>query len=184
VRRILPLAFALLAGCGGGGGENAALTQGKALLAEGKHEAAAVELKKAVERDKNSMEGWMRLGDAYRALKKHDDALSAYVAAKRVDRHSVAPHLAHAKMQIELGRIREAILELTLVTEMDPKNLEALVTLGRISQLPHKQTDGSTGVTKLDLERAEMNLEAAAALAPDNAEVKKELAGLRAKLGK
>jgi hypothetical protein len=40
---------------------------------------------------------------------------------------------------------------------MDPKNLTALKTLGRISRLPHKQPTERFGVTKLDLHRAALN---------------------------
>lgn len=175
----------LAAGCGGGGEKTELLiNKGKALLAEGKFDAAAAELKKATEADKTSMEAWLQLGNAYAAQKKHDEALSAYVTAKRADRHAVAPHVAHAKVQIALGRVELATTELNFVVEMDPKNFEALMLLGKVSQIPHKQPDGSIGVTKADLERAELNLEAAVTLAPQNAEAQAELAKLRKALGK
>ena len=174
----------LVAGCGGGEKTEQLINRGKALLAEGKFDDAAAELKKATEADKTSMEAWLQLGNAYAAQKKHDEALSAYVTAKRADRHAVAPHVAHAKVQIALGRVELATTELNFVVEMDPKNFEALILLGKVSQLPHKQPDGSIGVTRLDLERAELNLEAAVALAPQNAEAQAELAKLRKALGK
>ncbi len=183
MKKLLVL-LVFLAGCGGGGGDGKSLALGKELLSQGKHEAAVAELKKATEQDKNSMEAWMQLGHAYVAAKKPDEALSAYVAAKRIDRHSIAPHLAHAKVQVEMGKVETATSELNFIVEMDPKNLEALLLLGRVSQMSHKLPDGTTGVTKLSLERAELNLEAASRLAPENAEVKQELASLRAKLGK
>ena len=119
------------------------VAQGKALLAEGKYEAAAAELSKATALDKNSMDAWLQLGHAYRGLKQYDNALAAYVAAKKIDRHSVAPHVAHAKVQVELGRVELATTELNFVVEMDPKNLEALILLGQVSQMPHKLPDGS-----------------------------------------
>lgn len=180
------LAAALLVSACGGGADKAAahVAKGKALVAEGKHEAAVAELKQATEADKNSLEAWLHLGHAYRGMKKPDEALSAYVTAKRIDRHSILPHLAHAKVQIDLGNVPQATSELNFVVEMDPKNLEALILLGKVSQMPYKQPDGSMGVSQLSLERAELNLEAAATLAPDNAEVKKELAAVREKLGK
>jgi len=181
-RLAVVLAAALLAAGCGGGGENKSLAQGKALLAEGKYEAAVAELSKATAEDRNSMDAWLQLGHAYRGLKKYDNALSAYVAAKKIDRHSIAPHVAHAKVQIELGNVELATTELNFVVEMDPKNLEALILLGRVSQMPHKLPDGTTGVSKASLERAELNLEAAATLAPQNAEVKSELASVRGKL--
>ena len=177
---VVPL-FLLLVACGGGG-DNASLVQGKKLLSEGKYEAAAAELSKATAQDRNSMDAWLNLGHAYRGLKRYDHALSAYVAAKKIDRHSIVPHLAHAKVQVDLGHVELATTELNLVVEMDPKNLEALILLGKVSQMPAKQPDGTTGISRASLERAELNLDAASRLAPDNAEVKAELAAVRAKL--
>ena len=175
----------LLSGCGGGSEEmQKQIARGKALLADGKYEAAAAELKKATDADKNSLEAWMQLGHAYRGLKRHDDALSAYVAAKRIDRHSIAPHVAHAKVQIELGRMSLATTELNFVVEMDPRNLEALILLGKVSQEPYKQPDGTMATSKASLERAELNLQAATTLAPDNAEAQFELAKVSQTLGK
>lgn len=175
---------ALAAGCGGAEKLDQQLAKGKALLAEGKFEAAATALKAATEQDKNSLEAWMNLGHAYRGLKKNDEALAAYVTAKRIDRHSIVPHLAHAKLQIEMGRNELATQELNFVVEMDPRNVEALVLLGKISQQPRAQPDGTTGVSRLDLERAELNLDAAATLAPNDAAIREELAKVRALLGK
>ena len=179
--RSFALCALLLVGCGGGG-DGKSLAQGKALLAEGKYEAAAAELSKATAEDRNSMEAWLNLGHAYRGLKRYDNALSAYVAAKKIDRHSIVPHLAHAKVQMDLGHVEQATTELNLVVEMDPKNLEGLVLLGKVSQIPARQPDGTMGVSRASLERAELNLDAATRLAPENAEVKTELAAVRAKL--
>ncbi len=181
----LLLAVAALAGgCGGAEKLDQQLAKGKALLAEGKFEAAATALKAATEQDKNSLEAWMNLGHAYRGLKRNDEALAAYVTAKRIDRHSIVPHVAHAKLQIEMGRNELATQELNFVVEMDPRNVEALVLLGRISQQPRKQPDGTIGVSKSDLERAELNLDAAATLAPNDPAIREELAKVRELLGK
>jgi len=169
----------LLAACGSSEELAGQIARGKALLAEQKYEAAAAELSKATALDKNSMEAWLNLGHAYRGLKQYDTALAAYVAAKKIDRHSVAPHVAHAKLQIDLGRVELATTELNFVVEMDPKNLEALILLGQVSQMPHKLPDGSTGVTRASLERAVLNLEAATTLDPHNAVAAAELAKVR-----
>ena len=185
-RVALLLALALLgAGCGGGAEKVAQhIAKGKELLAAGKYDAAAAELSMATAEDKNSMEAWLQLGNAYAGQKRYDVALAAYVAAKKIDRHSIAPHVAHAKVQVALGRIEQATTELNFVVEMDPKNLEALVLLGKVSQMPSKLPDGTSGVSRTSLERAELNLEAAATLAPQDADVKSELASVRGKLGK
>jgi tetratricopeptide (TPR) repeat protein len=172
----------LLAACSGGEEAQRHVARGKALLTEQKYEAAAGELAKATALDKNSMEAWLQLGHAYRGLKQYDTALAAYVAAKKADRHSIAPHLAHAKLQLDLGRVEQATSELNLVVEMDPKNLEALILLGQVSQMPHKLPDGSTGVSRASLERAQLNLEAATRLDPQNAVAVAELANVRRKL--
>jgi tetratricopeptide (TPR) repeat protein len=170
---------ALLAACSSGEEVAQNIARGKALLAEQKYEAAAAELSKATALDKNSMEAWLNLGHAYRGLKQYDTALAAYVAAKKIDRHSVAPHVAHAKLQVELGRVELATTELNFVVEMDPKNLEALILLGQVSQMPHKLPDGSTGVTRASLERAALNLEAATTLDPQNPVARSELEKVR-----
>jgi len=131
VRLFLLIAALAIAGCGSGG-DGKSLAQGRALLAEGKYEAAAAELAKATAQDRNSMDAWLSLGDAYRGMKRYDDALSAYVAAKKIDRHSIVPHLAHAKVQVDLGHVELATTELNLVVEMDPKNLEARKGYARV----------------------------------------------------
>lgn len=182
----LVLAAALFAaGCSGDEKELAQhIAKGKTLLAEGKADEAVAELSMATALDKNSMEAWLQLGNAYAAQKKYDVALAAYVAAKRIDRHSIAPHLAHAKVQIELGRVELATTELNFVVEMDPRNLEALILLGKVSQMPTKLPDGTTGVSQASLERAELNLQAATTLAPHHVEAQFELAKVSQKLGK
>lgn len=185
IRSMIFLSALAIAGCGGNAEKLAQhLAQGKALLTEGKYEAAAAELLKATALDKNSMDAWLQLGHAYAGLKQYDVALAAYVAAKKIDRHSIMPHVAHAKVQVALGHVEPATTELNFVVEMDPKNLEALILLGQVSQMPHKLPDGTHGVSRASLERAELNLQAAVTLAPQNAEANFELAKVYAKLGK
>ena len=175
---------ALLAACSANEEASQHIARGKALLAEQKYEAAAAELSRATALDKNSMEAWLNLGHAYRGLKQYDTALAAYVAAKKIDRHSIDPHVAHAKVQMELGRVEQATTELNLVVEMDPKHLEALILLGKVSQMPHKLPDGTVGVSRASLERAELNLQAALTLAPGNEEARRELAKVQRELKK
>src|SRR5262245_34226462 len=178
------LGAALAWGCGDGGKLEAQLAKGKAHIAEGKYESAIAELKKATEADRNSLDAWLLLGHAYRAMKRYDEALAAYVAAKKTDRNAVAPHLSHAKVQVDLGRVELATTELNMVVEMHPKNLEALLLLGKVSQMPYKQRDGSIRQPKASLDRAELNLHAASVLDPKSPEVQYELAKVAARLGK
>ena len=57
--------------------------------------------------------------------------------------------------------------------------ITTLILLGQVSQMPHKLPDGSTGVTRASLERAELNLEAATTLDPKNELARAELAKVR-----
>jgi Flp pilus assembly protein TadD len=50
--------------------------------------------------------------------------------------------------------------------------------------MPYKQADGAVAQSRVSLERAELNLQAAAALDPNNAEIQLELARALASLGK
>jgi tetratricopeptide (TPR) repeat protein len=179
------LALALLAGCGDGGKKaQEHLAAGQRLLEQGKYDVALPELQQAVEQDKDSIDARVALGRAYRGLKRYDDALDTFRAAKKIDRYVVAPHIASALTRIETGQIEMAIDELNHVIELEPKNLQAKILLGRVSMMPYRQPDGTVGVSKASLERAEMNLESAVQSAPDNAEAQRELALAYEKLGK
>ena len=185
LRLLLALIVLALASCGPGDAERAQqhLAKGKALVAEGRYDAAVDELKKAAELNRDSIEAHVQLGNAYRALKKYDQAFEAYRAAKKVDRYVVAPHIASARMQMETGNVEAAINELNHAVELEPKNLEALVLLGGASMMPRPLPDGTTGVPKASLERAELNLERAVQIAPDNLPAHHELARAYEQLG-
>jgi len=179
------LALALLTACGDSGKKaQEHLAAGQKLLEQGKYEAALPELQQAVEQDRDSIDARVALGRAYRSLKRYDDALDTFRAAKKIDRYVVAPHIASALTRIETGQIEMAIDELNHVIELEPKNLQAKILLGRVSMMPYRQPDGTVGVSKASLERAEMNLESAVRSAPDNAEAQRELALAYEKLGK
>jgi len=184
-RLLAILALALLTACGDGGKKaQEHLTAGQKLLEQGKYEAALPELQQAVEQDKDSIEARVALGRAYRGLKRYDDALETFRAAKKIDRYVVAPHIASALTRVETGQIEMAIDELNHVIELEPKNLQAKILLGRVSMMPYRQPDGTVGISKASLERAEMNLESATQSSPDNVEAQRELALAYEKLGK
>ncbi len=154
--------------------------KGTELVAQGKFDEAIVELKKAADLNQDSMQARLQLGNAYRGLKKYDDAFAAYRDAKKVDRYVVAPHIAQAEMQIELGKVDTATNELNHVIELEPTNLQALILLGKVSMMP---LAGATAPAPLSVQRAELNLDAAASLAPDNIEVHYHLAKAAEMLG-
>jgi tetratricopeptide (TPR) repeat protein len=177
------LALALVASlgaCGEGGAEKAAahVRAGAQLAAENKHEAAIAEFRKAAELNRDSIEPRIRIGDSYRALKKYDDAFAAYDAAKKVDRTSPRPHLASAYARLERGEIDKAVAEADQATEVDPGNLEGMILQGRVSMMPRRLPDGTTGVPPVSLDRAKLSLEAAVQKAPDNVEARYWLAKL------
>jgi len=179
------LTLSLLAACGDGGKEfDEHLAAGQKLLEQGKYDAALPELQQAAEQNKDSIDARVALGRAYRGLKRYDDALDTFRAAKKIDRYVVAPHIASALTRVETGQIEMAIDELNHVIELEPKNLQAKILLGRVSMMPYRQSDGTVGISKASLERAEMNLESAIQGAPDNIEAQRELALAYEKLGK
>ena len=152
------------------------LAAGQKLAQQGKYDAALPEFQQAVELNKDSIDAMVALGNTYRHLKRYDDALDTFRAAKKIDRYVVTPHIASALTRVETGQIEMAIDELNHVIELDPKNLQAKILLGKVSMMPYRQEDGTVGVSKLSLERAQMNLEIAVQAAPDNLEAHQLLA--------
>ncbi len=182
------LLFAVgLASCGPSDAERAAehLKKGKELISQGQYEAAVGDLKKAAELDIDAIEPRILLGNAYRTLKRYEEAFAAYRAAKKVDRYVAAPHIESALVRVELGQIDMAVEELVHAIELDPENVTALVHLGRVSLMPRPPPKGGAEAAlgrfvnpdpQAGYERAELNLARAVELAPDNVEANYELA--------
>lgn len=183
--RLLTIVLVIaLAACGDDAKKsNEHLAAGQKLVEQGKYEAALPEFQQAVELNGDSIAAQVALGKAYRSLKRYDDALATFRSAKKIDRYVVTPHIESAKTRIDTGQVEMAIDELNHVIELDPKNLEAKILLGRVSMMPYRQDNGVVEVSKLSLERAEMNLEIAAEAAPDNLEAGYLLAQVYEKLG-
>lgn len=184
-----------VASCGPSDAERAAehLKKGKELISQGRYEAAVGELKQAAELDIDALEPRMLLGNAYRTLKRYDEAFAAYRAAKKVDRYVAAPHVESALARVELGQIDEAIEELNHAIELDPENVTALVHLGRVSRMPRPPPKSGAEAAlgrfvnpdpQAGYERAELNLSRAVELAPDNVEANYELAKTYEVMGK
>jgi tetratricopeptide (TPR) repeat protein len=182
---LLAVAF-LFSACGPGGAERGQehLAKGRALIEQGKYEAAVAELTKAVDANRDSLDAHTQLGNAYRGLKQYDKAFDAYRAAKKIDRLRTEPHVENARALVEAGQIEPAIDQLNHVIELDPKNLEAMLLLGRVSMAERSLPEGGRGVPRASLERAELNLESAVAIAPDNVLAHQELAQVRERLGR
>jgi tetratricopeptide (TPR) repeat protein len=178
-------AVLLLTACGDDAKKAAEhLAAGQALLDKGQYDKALPELQRAVELDKQSIPAQVALGNAYRGLKRYDDALDAFRAAKKIDRYVVGPHIASALTRVETGQIDMAVDELNHVIELEPQNLRAKILLGRVSMMPHRLPDGSVGVSEAGLERAIMNLEGAVQSEPKDVEAQSELATAYEKAGK
>ena len=159
------------------------LEKGKALIAEGRHEAAAKELEQAADLDIDALEPRMLLGNSYRALKQYDKAFVAYRAAKKVDRYDAAPHVENALTRVEIGEIDPAIEELNHAIELEPTNMKALVNLGRVSRMPRPPPTGDEGLGRFvnpdpeaGFQRSELNLLVAIEIAPDHILANYELA--------
>lgn len=185
----------VVASCGPSDAERAAehLKKGKELISQGQYEAAVGELKEAAELDIDAVEPRLLLGNAYRALKRYDEAFEAYRAAKKADRYVAAPHIESALVRVELGQIDIAVEELVHAIEIDPENVTALVHLGRVSRMPRpppkRGAEAALGRfvnpdPRAGYERAELNLSQAVELAPDNVEANYELAKTYEVMGK
>src|SRR3954470_3245804 len=175
-RFLVLLAILALAACGDSTKKSDEhLAAGQKLLDQGKYDAALPELQQAVEQNKDSINARVALGQAYRGLKRYDDALDTFRAAKKIDRYVVSPHIASALSRVETGQIEMAVDELNHVIELEPQNLEVKILLGRVSMMPHRLPDGSMGISPAGVERAVMNLEVAVQVAPDNIDAQREL---------
>ena len=184
VALLLAIGFGM-ASCGPSDQELAAehLEKGKSLIAEGRYEAAAKELEQAAKLDIDALEPRILLGNSYRALKQYDKAFVAYRTAKKVDRYVAAPHVENALARIEIGEIDSAIEELNHAIELDPSNIKALLSLGRVSRMPRPPPKGDEGLGRFistnpeaGFERAELNLMVALEIAPDHILANYELA--------
>lgn len=189
---VLLLVGAGLAACGPGGKERSAqhLEKGKALYEAGQYEQAIPELKQSAELNIDAIEPRILLGNAYRALKRYDEALDAYRDAKKVDRYAPLPHIESALVRLERNEIDMAVEELNHVIEIDSDNVRALILLGKVSRMP-RPAGADVGLgrfvnpdPKAGLERALLNLSRAVELAPDNLEAHYELAKTYEELGK
>jgi Tfp pilus assembly protein PilF/transglutaminase-like putative cysteine protease len=144
---------------------------GTAALKRQDFSTAAALLQRAADQEPDAKEGWEELGQAYAGLNQHEKAARAFQTAVAKD-----PNQAHANAELaselcELGRYDEGIAAYRRQIELAPTEKSS-----------HKQL----GLLLVRLERdpeAQSELEAAAAIPPEDPEVKMALAQLYVRIG-
>jgi tetratricopeptide (TPR) repeat protein len=132
---------------------------------------AAALLQRAADQEPATKEGWEELGQAYAALNQHEKAIRAFQT--EIEKNPAQEH-ANAELAGELtqlGRYDEAIAAYRKQIELTPSD-----------KSPHKRL----GLLLVQLKRdheAQSELQAAAAIPPDDPEVKMALAQLSARAG-
>ena len=134
--------------------------------------AAAVELlKSVVDKEPTRKDAWDQLGRAYAGLNQHDQAIAAFRKQIEVDEyHPRANNDLAAELQ-QQGKLEEAAAAYRKQIEVTPYD-----------KLPHK----SLGLLLVQMKRdddARPELEAAAAIPPEDPEVKMALAGVYSRTG-
>jgi tetratricopeptide (TPR) repeat protein/transglutaminase-like putative cysteine protease len=132
---------------------------------------AATLLQRAADQDPSTKEGWEELGQAYADLDQHEKA--AHIFQTEIEKD---PNQAHANEElagelVQLGRYDDAIAAYRKEIEIAPSE-----------KSPHKQLGLLLVQLKRDQE-AKSELEAAAAIPPDDPQVKMALDQLNARTG-
>jgi TonB family protein len=144
---------------------------GNAALNRQDFATAAALLQRAADQDSNSREGWENLGQAYGALSQHDKAAQAFQKLLEKDPANAHANAELAAELVQLGRFDDAIAAYKKQIELSPSE-----------KLGHKQLGLLLVQMKRDPE-AQTELEAAAAIPPDDPEVKMALAKLYSRTG-
>ena len=108
-----------------------ALLDGERLIREGKYPEAIARLQKATGLLPKNAQAWNHLGLAYQYGGKPEEALKAYAQAIALDRNLAAVRFNVGILNLELGRLNDAINELTTCTVLEPGNTAAQVALGK-----------------------------------------------------
>ena len=144
---------------------------GEAALRRQDFATAAAVLQRAADQEPDAKEIWDRLGQAYSGLNQHEKAAQAF--QKQLEKDPYHPH-ANAELAaelVQLGRSDDAIAAYKKQIEIAPSE-----------KLAHKQLGLLLVQLKRDQE-ARSELEAAAAIPPDDPEVKMALAQLYSRTG-
>jgi tetratricopeptide (TPR) repeat protein len=98
----------------------------------GKNAEAVAEIKRALQLEPNSDDGYVRLGRAYLATGNSDAALAALKKAVELNRYYWYNHDQLGRAYRRLGRNEEALKEFKRVVELDPKNPTVHTQMGII----------------------------------------------------
>lgn len=95
---------------------------GNALVAVGRHEDAARELRRAISLDASRADAQHSLGVALQGCGDHDGAVAAFIAAIDLAPRLRAAHLSLANLYLHLGRNDDALKHYSVLSEIDPND--------------------------------------------------------------
>ena len=144
---------------------------GAAALDRNDFATAADLLKRSLDQDTSQKDVWDDLGRAYSGLNQHDEAVRAFRKQIEVDPYHPRANSDLAAELQQQGKTDEAIAAYRKQIEIDPSSKSAHKNLGLL--LAQMKKDGE----------AQGELEAAAAIPPDDPEVKMALAQVYARTG-
>jgi len=166
-----PSSGALAVAAKAGGTPEEMRKAGAAALERNDFATAADLLKRSLDQDSAQKDAWDDLGRAYAGLNEHDDAIRAFRKQIEVDPyHPRANSDLGAELQQE-GKTDDAIAAYRKQIEIDPSSKSAHKNLGLLLAEMKKDDEAKT------------ELEAAAAIPPDDPEVKMALAQVYARTG-
>jgi tetratricopeptide (TPR) repeat protein len=129
---LLVLITALTAACTGSADQaRRHATRGDEYFAADRFEAAVIEYRNALKKEPRWAEGYIKLGDAYAALGKAEDAYRAYAGANQLTPGNTRAYLGMGKLLLDAGMFNEARLRAELVLDRDARSVEALMLYGR-----------------------------------------------------
>ena len=94
---------------------------------------------KAVHLDPENPETHHNLGVAYESISDTDKAIKHYQRAIKLTPYAIEPRLHLATMLTQKGRYQEAMIELSIVLEIAPNNIEAINKLQFVKRLRMQQ---------------------------------------------
>jgi len=155
----------------GGGTPEEMRKAGASALDRNDYATAAGLLKRSLDKDSSQKDAWDDLGRAYAGLNQHEDAIRAFRKQIEVDPYHPRANSDLAAELQQQGKTDEAIAAYRKQIEIDPSSKSAHKSLGLLLAEVRKDSE------------AQPELEAAAAIPPDDPEVKMALAQVYARTG-